>query len=264
MVHGMKTPPAPVDVAATFPFLRGRERTTWRLHPRSADELPLLSSHIGGSMSWPRGETVPRCLEKDLAPVPVLQLRRDSGLPVPCPDGAELLQILWYPGEYEDERDLPRLLVRYRTLAELDDCVVLEPSYPENPLGFVVQPCSVSPEAVVEYPYIGSLTDAERRAIEEWQEARDEPTYQYLLSTCPGTKVGGYADFAGQDDTSPPAPWEYVLTIADREWDGGSGPRWRPSGSSQSEGMAIGTYLKEGMNVFVDRTQTPWRFTAAR
>lgn len=264
MLRRVKTPPAPLDVVAAFPFLRGRERTAWRLHPRSAGDLPLLSSRIGGSMPWPRGETVPRCPEKDLAPVPVLQIRRDSGVPVPFPDGAELLQILWYPGEYADNRYLPRLLVRYRSLAELDDSFLLEPSYPEEALGFVVRPCSVSLEPVVEYPYIGSLGADERRAIEEWQEAREEPTYQYLLSTCPGTKLGGYADFAGQDDTSPAAPWEYVLTISDREWDGGSGPRWRPSESAQNEGRAIGTYLKAGMNVFVDRTQTPWRFTAAR
>lgn len=261
----MRTSSPPIDVTSEFPFLAGRERRAWRLHPRrAAADLPLVASRIGGPIPWPMDEPVPRCPDTGLLPVPVIQLRRDSGLPLVFPDGAELMQILWYPAEYADVLYLPRLLVRYRALADLAQHTLLEPSYPEDDLGFRVQPCSVTPEPVIEYPDLASLADDERAAISAWEESRGEPLYQYLLSTCPGTKVGGYPHHAGQPDVSPPAPREYVLTLSDTEWDGGSAPRWQPAGSAHAETAEVGTYLKSGINVFIDRTQTPWRFTGAR
>ena len=85
-----------------------------------------------------------------------------------------------------------------------------------------------------EYPYIGLLSAEQQQAIWSWEEAQNDPMarYQYCLSTCPGTKVGGYPEYGGQDaprtaNTNHQQP-EYLLTLSDSEWDGGSFPRWRP------------------------------------
>ena len=260
----MITLPPTLDIETVFPFLAGRSRTTWRLHPRRASALDLMASKLGGNMPWPAEEEFPLCPDRGILAIPVIQLRRDSGVPLPFPDGTDLFQLLWYPAEYEDNHYLPRLLVRYRTIAALGGCAVLTSVLAEPDMGYTVHECALSVESVVEYPYIHSLNPNERARVRAWEDDRGEPTYQYLLSTCPGTKVGGYPDYAGQDDFSPPLPWEYLLTLSDAEWDGGSAPRWKPAESTWPDGAAIGTYLKAGLNLFLDRTQTPWRVQGAR
>jgi hypothetical protein len=125
------------------------------------------------------------------------------------------------------------------------------------------------------------------------------------LSTCPGSKIGGYPSWGGQDPTIPftatGQPADYALTISDCEWHNGQPPRWRPleqvappdgvrrkedfaDGSARerivytseeeaelktwdharwmrynADGNPLGTYLKLPMNIFFDRTVTPWK-----
>jgi hypothetical protein len=167
---------------------------------------------------------------------------------------------------------------------------------------------------VLEYPYIWSLGSTERATIRDWERSLSPlpehvdyapAMYQYLLSTCPGSKIGGYPDWGGQDANVPlnsqSNPADYLLTISDDEWDGGSFPRWRPMEQPsppdgirrlhvtpegyvnksiaytpeeetelaawdnarwsryQADSNAIGTYLKVPMNIYLDRTVTPWR-----
>ncbi len=190
---------------------------------------------------------------------PVLQLRREDMPALPFPEGTDLFQLLWDPDDL-DSSYLPRLVVRYRQRAALRyGAAVLEAGEP-RPDSLHVRECALRREAVTEYPYPASLPAEEAARIQEWEG--DSARYQYLLSTCPGTKVGGYPQYFGQDDRSPPAPFEYVLTISDSEWDGGSGPRWQPVSGGEWE--PIGTYIKSGFNLFVDRTRAPWVFTGAR
>ena len=115
--------------------------------------------------------------------------------------------------------------------------------------------------------------------------------------------MGGYPDFGGQDPQIPlnssGEPLEYLLTLTDHEWDGGSHPRWRPIEETYPLGRTVmvknpdrsisqttqytaeeklelkkwplarrrrywarreplGTYLKNPMNVFLDKSVSPW------
>jgi hypothetical protein len=124
-----------------------------------------------------------------------------------------------------------------------------------------------------------------------------EFTYSAQLSICPGSKVGGYPQWGWTDPDIPEnaqgQPLEFLMKISDNEWDGGSSDeRWQPledvtpSGYDFEEQLsdgthytrrkytleeeqelenlreardAIGTMLAHPMNIFLDRTVTPWQ-----
>ena len=224
----------PYQLEELFPFLRGTAREALRLHPRREQGVDVMSSKIGGSIAWPVGEPHPICRTKSCPAVPVVQLRRSDAPMLPFPDGADLFQLLWYPQSYDEWGYNPRVEVYWRDSKTLSADSVLIPIYENHEDIFVVHECRVQPEIIVEYPYIELLSEDEQKIIWDWEDEQNDPLarYQYCLSTCPGTKVGGYPDYSGQGAPS----WsgatgrtlKYLLTLSDNEWDGGSFPRWRP------------------------------------
>ncbi|MEM1251565.1 MAG: hypothetical protein AAGI69_03965 [Cyanobacteria bacterium P01_H01_bin.21] len=211
-----------------FPFLRGAAREALRLHPRREQGVGVTSSKIGGPIVWPAGEPHPICPTKSCPAVPVLQLRRFDAPMLPFPNGNDLLQLLWYPQAYEEWGYNPKIEVYWRNSKTLSADNVLIPIYENHESMFVVHECRVQPEIIVEYPYIGLLSMDEQQTIWNWEEKQDDPLaqYQYCLSTCPGTKVGGYPDYGEQDAPSwagtANRTFEYLLALSDDEWDGGS------------------------------------------
>ena len=91
------------------------------------------------------------------------------------------------------------------------------------------RPCVLHPERVTEYPHAFELDRELATVIEAWEEQAGEATYQYLLCTAPGTKVGGWPDWM-QDPEWPVCDaghaMEHLLTVSDTEFDGGTWPRW--------------------------------------
>jgi hypothetical protein len=165
------------------------------------------------------------------------------------------------------------LEVRWRKADSLSDGGCLAPSNDGEEF-FAINECLISPEAVVEYPWIESLGQAEREAIRDWEirDAGGQFIYQLCLSTCPGTKLFGYQPWPNQ--SPKPAPkdalgneLEYLLTISDNEWDGGTWPRWRPvelgawPNAHEDAAYPLGTSI-DYVNVFLDRFATPWRIVA--
>ena len=61
----LSTPPAPVDIAAHFEWLRAFAATAVRLHPRRAANLPVNVSKMGGLFFWPRTVPWPVCHARD-------------------------------------------------------------------------------------------------------------------------------------------------------------------------------------------------------
>jgi hypothetical protein len=111
----IRTPPRPVDIAAVFPELAGRERPTVRLHPRRGRPGPRDSS-VGGPLLWPAAEPWPRCDAAD---------RHVTIAPVGYGDW-------WALTEQERERILaadPRALKRLTT----------DPRHPDTPMVAVAQ-----------------------------------------------------------------------------------------------------------------------------
>ena len=301
------------DVEELFPFLRGRGLPTLRLHPRRQNNLPSDISKFGGNFIWSKDEAFPEDPYSEMKAVPVLQLRQEDAPSMPFPPNTNLMQLSWIPQSSDSTGYDPKLEVFWRKLEASENTVLLEPDYHEDEDMFRVEECAIHLENVIEYPYLGELSIFERQAIHDWEATispplpphfNPEPVYQYQLSTCPGSKVGGYPDWSGQDPRIPMnaqgQPLEYLLTIADNEWDGGSWGRWRPIEQiappygktifiEQSDGRfiqrqvftaeeeienanwnsqkhdrydndrnALSTYLKYGMNVFLDRSVNPW------
>jgi hypothetical protein len=284
--------------------LRQVARPATRLHPRRSPGLPPNVSKIGGEFLWPADEALPICPDQRCPAVPVLQLFRSDIPRLPFPPGCDLFQLLWYPQSYDECGYQPKLELRWWDSRTLKG--VAEPDYVNHDGSFAVEECAISPEEVWEFPDSEDLSDEQWAAVKALGAVDD---YQYLSSICPGTKVGGYANFSGQDPWTPVdeqgRDMQYLLTISDDEWDRGSGPRWMPieqdhppvgrdvvettkEGNRTStqiitvytpeeeaqlaawtderlwqheqERMAIGTYLKKPLNVFI---ASPWSWKTA-
>ncbi|GID96358.1 hypothetical protein ACFQFC_08520 [Amorphoplanes digitatis] len=172
--------------------------------------------------------------------IPLAQLYARDVPGLPCPDGMDLLQVLWCPfDEIMDSGAEVRL--RWRRSGTVTDVPAdpPEPAYIGNG-DYVPEPCVLHPERVVEYPAYHDLPEelAERVIAREREllasPAPDQPRYQGNLSVAPGWKVGGWAAFFTFRDPADPdelrccgAPLEPLLTIAD-EWDPDS-ITWRPA-----------------------------------
>ncbi|HET9346032.1 MAG TPA: hypothetical protein VFO05_10030 [Candidatus Limnocylindrales bacterium] len=241
------TAPPPVSVADLFPELAGREAVTVRLHPRRAGDSGPTASKMGGRIHWPPGEAWPTCDQAHLgfdiddlstfeAPpddrpfVPVLQLRRSDVPELDFAGDTDLFQLLWCP---ETHANLYAPLIRtyWRRAADLVD-VIAPPAFPAlDNSQYVPGSCVVSPERVTEYPDPADLEPAIQQRVFAWEETQSQPTYQWWLSAAPGTKVGGYPDWL--QDPQPQLcpnghPMDFLLTIADTEFDGGTWQRWLP------------------------------------
>lgn len=275
MAYTTRRPPYKME--KVFPFLKGKGRKAVRLHPRREAGLAPTISKIGGAIVWPADEPKPECPITGCHAVPVIQLLRQDFREVEFEDDTDIFQLLWYPRSYADWEYKPRIEVRWRHSEECTSDSVFEPNYENAEEIFIVHECRIHPETVVEYPYIDLLTDEEMQEIWSWEEKQNDPLarYQYCLSVCPGTKIGGYPQFAGQDAPSilkqNGSSLHYMLTLTDAEWDGGSFPRWRPveqqAGTGDSDESIsqyhaaqcpLGTYLKLPSNIFFDKSIEPW------
>ncbi|GAA1015960.1 hypothetical protein Aple_011110 [Acrocarpospora pleiomorpha] len=178
-----------------------------------------------------------------LLPVAQLYLRDIPGLP--CPDGADLLQVLWCPLDHETS--LPAAYLVWRDAASVVDPLVSppEPADVDHYGNYVPEPCILHPEPVIEYPAPHELPEdlLDRLAVwarAEWTKSHPEDEdhgsgdayYQYELSVAPGWKLGGWGPWSFSD------PWPMLcatcktecrplLTVSSGEWDGGSGS-WIP------------------------------------
>jgi hypothetical protein len=108
----------------------------------------------------------------------------------------------------------------------------VEPYYDYVPL-----PCRFLPERLVEYPSVYDLPEALKDRVDEWerQNLSADGTYAYSyefeLSACLGTKIGGCLHVIQW-------PWtpicdcervmEHLLTLATTEWNGAVDRRWTP------------------------------------
>jgi hypothetical protein len=237
------TPAPPFDVASLWPELAGSRRTTVRLHPRRDPEVGVDQSSLGGPMRWPDAEPWPDCSlphehygelgapmpEPGSRYVPVLQLFRSDVPELPFPSGADVFQLLWCPNDHSETYSVlcraqwwPREVLTGGRVP-LTATVHLD--------GYVPNPCAVHPERVDEYPGYGDLPPDVEPRVGAWEMDVDEPAYQWLLSTAPGSKVGGHPHWF-QDPQWPACPaghtMEHLLTVSDHEFDGGTWKRWMP------------------------------------
>ncbi|WP_211336217.1 hypothetical protein [Nocardia tenerifensis] len=165
-----------------------------------------------------------------LAMLPVAQLyARD----VPClrpPVGTDLLQVLWCPYAHGYEAAL-RTRLFWRASGEVTD-VIADPPEPALVQSeyFVPNACRLHPENVTEYPrqeYTRQPVEGIDSTLREALDERYQYRYTSDLATAPGCKVGGWTPWDRTDAvavrcTACDAPMDPLLTIASREWGGGS------------------------------------------
>ncbi|MFC4062359.1 DUF1963 domain-containing protein [Planomonospora corallina] len=239
---GLTTPPAPVGVAVLFPELAGQSRTTVRLHPRRGAPA-VTDSSMGGPLLWPAGEPWPHCearrhddpsgLWGRVAMVPILQLYARDVPELPFPAGTDLCQVLWCPVTHEPDY-VPVVRVVWRDSRPVTDVLGEVPAPIESEEEYLPVPCVLSPERVREYPSVWELPAKLYKKVAAWDESADNPgewSYQYHLSTAPGTKVGGWVDW-DQGSLSMECDhgheMRHLLTIASWEHDGASCRTWTP------------------------------------
>ncbi|MFG2918850.1 hypothetical protein ACGF0D_38940 [Kitasatospora sp. NPDC048298] len=201
------TEPHPEDEPPVSPAdVRLRRRLIdigWAGGTRTAQEEAALNATYEGH-PW-SGE--PNLL------VPVAQLYARDVPGLPCPDGADLLQVLWCPLEHEPEW-MPATRLVWRSSAEVGrvSAVQPEPADASNHGQYVPEPCVLHPEVVTEYPSLLELESGLASRIVDWCEqeftgkdpgyrSADEfrAYYQFELSVAPGWKVGGWGPWSFRD-----------------------------------------------------------------
>ncbi|MBD0695852.1 hypothetical protein [Streptomyces sp. CBMA123] len=145
--------------------------------------------------------------------LPVVQLYARDIPSLPCPEGADLLQVLWCPLNHDPEW-MPATHLVWRSYAEVG-VVLTNPPLPADVShygDYVPEPCVLHPEVVTEYPAPLELEPGLVERIEDWCEREFTGTdprylyaeefrayYQYELSVAPGWKVGGWGPWSFRD-----------------------------------------------------------------
>ncbi|MFJ7988804.1 hypothetical protein [Streptomyces sp. NPDC096351] len=227
----------------------------------TAEEGELLSS-------FKRGRHAPWLEDTD--PIPLLAVAQLYRRDVPAlggPADRDLLQILWCPFDAHHGKHEPAVELRWRSAAEVGEVLAEQPEpVVVGSEGYVPSPCVLDPETVVEYQDFDLLPPDLQARIEEWEgdeDDQDEDSVLYWsdLSIAPGWKAGGFAPWTATDPTSVVCAcgtsMELLITVASREWDGGS-RSWIPlEDRATADAMDAGTptHVTVGrwgsMNVFV-------------
>jgi len=248
-----ETPIPRTNILAIVPQLADQAVKTVRLHPRRGEVAELGASKLGGMILWPKSEPWPCCdeigpaswdMNSDMPrdaphppPIPVLQLRRDDVPELPFPEKTDLFQLLWCPTEHSATY-VAKPLVYWRNARDVVDPRTAPP--PTDPDGdYFPTPCRLHPERITEYPNIQEVDAATSTKLDAWRmppemaEFFGAPStmYEWALSVCPSTKIGGYVAWIQSVETPDcdcGRTMRHLLTLSDNEYDGGTFPRWMP------------------------------------
>ncbi|HET6250822.1 MAG TPA: DUF1963 domain-containing protein [Tepidisphaeraceae bacterium] len=257
------TPPPRYDIANVFPKMKKLARTTVRLHPRRGNVADLHATKLGGKIAWPAKTPWPHCHEHDQPFIAALQISKADVPEFPFKTGTDLFQLLWCPSDENEEA--PHLLELHWRESSADGPVLKKmpalegerDSYP-----FLLDPCQLFPERVVEYPGFDELDESLQAEINAWDLSADplvqanradgrfpftpgEELYRYELSLASGTKIGGWPDWV-QYPAWPTCDaghaMEHLLTVASMETFGEA--RWCPIEDRAKGAACKGDYKK--------------------
>ncbi|MFI5536372.1 hypothetical protein ACIA5H_08265 [Nocardia sp. NPDC051900] len=252
----------PVAMSLADARLKRRIETARRGRDLTTQERETLERIVEG-IPMPAGPIA-------MLPVAQLYVRDVPGLRPPA--GADLVQVLWCPFDHDSDSGaagMPRTALFWRSADAVTD-ILVDPPEPAAVLfggDYVLEPCTIDPEHIIEYPSESELDDEQARPaegvelaeegdwsmaeLEDWtmpeladQELDDghsDNDYQYDdLCIAPGWKVGGWIRWGANDPYPQPCPacgarTEPFLTIASSEWHTNVG-HWIPY-EDQAAGM---------------------------
>lgn len=167
---------------------------------------------------------------------------------MPFPPGKDMFQVLWCPRDHKGDPDQPCPMLWadpkffWRNRREIMRQRPDNPAPSEAYFDYVPLPCRLLPERIVEYPSIYEIPDDLKERIYAWQDQNLDGNgehaycYEFDLSVCPGTKIGGYLSwiqFPWIPGCSCGSNMEHLLTITSAEWNGLIDRRWTPEEDQQ-------------------------------
>ncbi|MFD3944522.1 hypothetical protein [Streptomyces sp. NPDC058579] len=214
-----------------------------RPRPADAEGLPYTEAELAELAEMSDAGYQPD--RHDGSPLPLLAVAQFYARDIPdlapfAPPGTDLLQVLWCPFTGHDDAPDgdygPSTRLVWRQAAEVTERLRDQPEPPiVERKHFLPNPCVLSPERVVDYPFGDYLPKELDERIQAWEDAFTEragdaaPLYQYDLSLAPGWKIGGWDSwhrtdlvrvFCGECATE----MRLLLTIDS----GGGAPSWLP------------------------------------
>jgi hypothetical protein len=191
--------------------------------------------------------------------MPVAQLYARDIPGLPRPEGTDLLQVLWCPLDHEDlpyASYVPNLRLRWRASTAVAEPLTAfpEPRVVTEP--YLVNPCAVHPEPVVDYPYPDMLPEPLSQKISAWEDRESEP-YLFDRAFHSGTKQGGWGNWSLTDhyeitciECGSRMDDNLLLRLSGTEWDGDDS--WRPE---QNQGFEhnddVGFTIGRGYSLYV-------------
>ncbi|MEV4925351.1 hypothetical protein [Streptomyces roseoverticillatus] len=236
-VHGAY---GPLTTPADMRTLRGI-MTQERSRPRRPGMDSLTEQETAVVDRIRAGYAVELLPEGPLPLIPLVQLYARDVPGLPCPEGTDMLQVLWTPFD-EIEGSSGAVQLRWRLSSDVQE-ILTEPPEPAyiDVSDHVPRPCVLHPEQVREFPPMHLLTEEQTQHVDAWTKQRSmdhqHVEYEGDLSIAPGWKLGGWpAHFTYRYPAGPHefqcgecgGPVEALLTVASSEWDGRS-RSWRPA-----------------------------------
>ncbi|MEU8892523.1 hypothetical protein [Streptomyces sp. NPDC048442] len=158
---------------------------------------------------------------------------------IPYPQKMDTLQVFWCPKDhfFEYPNDLefvgPNVVLEWVSWKSLKDFKLppLNPNFPPE-VEYLVEPCTVSPEQIIEYPNLSELPVEIRDSVEDRLREAGVEEYECELSISSGWKIGGWAswhltDFQSIECLDCGDAMALLLKADSSEWDG-EGERWHP------------------------------------
>ena len=224
--------PPPFDLLRVKEFAEAA-RISVRLHPRRGRVADVAASKLGGTILWPKAEPWPLCEVHGQPLLPVAQLTAADFPETPFPRRTDLMQVLWCPADHAEAGYAPLPRIFWRKAASIRDRLKRMPAS-ENveKQDYVVCPCRLNPERVIEFPH-GDEFDTRLRTVLAEVENEYTKVVDYFRSLGPATgwKVGGWIDWIHWPKypvcDSCGKPMQHLLTISSSEWNCDQADRMR-------------------------------------
>ncbi|MFC8981774.1 hypothetical protein ACFU3J_08730 [Streptomyces sp. NPDC057411] len=202
--------------------------------------------------------------EGPIAMLPVAQLYARDVPDLPTPEGADLLQVLWCPF---DHPIMPRTALFWREASTVTDMLSTPPEPPAMQfVGYLPEPCLLSPEQVTDYPDHLELSQELQSRLKDWNVWQTAGTHAGRPYTSYVEETLYRTDELGPEDIDDVDRASYLPQYYDNElagapgWKVGGWPRWGATDPSPRLCAACGHEMDALLTIatFEDNDDSSW------